>query len=88
MAFRVVMWQRGDVGDVATRWACLLACQSFFDASGVVGSGEGWWKVDGGGWRQWMRVVMWLMAVVDGHQKWHGQVGPVRRGRTNSVESM
>ena len=58
---------------MAIRWACLLACQSFFDVSGVVGSGEEWSKVDGGGWRQWMRVVMWLMAVVDGHQKCHGR---------------
>ena len=33
-------------GDVATRWACLLTCRSCFD---VVGRGEGWWRVSGGG---------------------------------------
>jgi len=74
------MWRRGtwrgDVGDMVTWWWCgdALDVSSrmpviFFDASSMVGSDEGWWKVDGGGWWQWMRVVMLLMAVVDGLKK-------------------
>ena len=37
----------GDVErGMAMRWACLLACRLSFD---VVGRGEGWWRVGGGG---------------------------------------
>jgi len=73
---------------MATRWVRLLVCRAFFDVSGVVGSGEGW-RVDGGGWQQWMRVVMWLMALLMGITAVRiVRVGPVGYGWMNSVESM
>jgi len=50
---------RGDALGVSSRVPFV------FDASSV-GSGGGWWRDGGGGWRQWKRLVMWLMAAVDG----------------------
>jgi hypothetical protein len=65
-----VGWQCGDVATwqsgMVIHWACLLACRSFFYASSVVGSGGRRWSVGGGSWQQWKKVVMWLMAPVNG----------------------